>query len=278
MAAFDPSMLGNLGNQPQVRSLLQMLGWQDPNAGGGGGGAAIGGDGGGAPVGGDGGGGGGASGGGSSNSAPYYGNSTNSAPYYGGGSEHNYYSDISTQPGMSDYYDPITHQTKISDAATAAEQGGTTLAGLRAGFFPTYLTDNVQGYRIPSDQGGFFTAEDLFRDSNRGAVPQIGSFMQGSPSTNNWRLLGMGPGWIMRNGELIDTNSSGARWGGPRGWTPSGGNSGEQSMPAIGTALGAGGSQGVPNLLQSGLGQPASWGWPGADQWFGSGGPMAMQT
>ena len=36
--AFDPSMLGSLGNQPQVRSLLQMLGWRDPNAGGGGGG------------------------------------------------------------------------------------------------------------------------------------------------------------------------------------------------------------------------------------------------
>jgi len=30
------------------------------------------------------------------------------------------------------------------------------------------------------------------------------------PSTNNWRLLGMGPGYVMRNGRIINTRSIGA--------------------------------------------------------------------
>ena len=174
--------------------------------------------------------------------------------------------DISSQPGMSDYYDPVTHAPKISDAETAAAQGGTSLAGLAGGFFPRYVQHNVQGYQIPSDQGGFFKAEDLFGQVGRKSMPGMGTFGMSGPSTNNWRLLGMGPGWIMRNGKMIDALSSGARWGGPASYTPNMGNSGEQSMPANGIALGTGSAMGVPNLHQAGLGFPVSWGWPGADQ------------
>jgi len=167
---------------------------------------------------------------------------------------------------MSDYYDPVTHAPKISDAETAAAQGGTSLAGLAGGFFPRYVQHNVQGYQIPSDQGGFFKAEDLFGQVGRKSMPGMGTFGMSGPSTNNWRLLGMGPGWIMRNGKMIDALSSGARWGGPASYTPNMGNSGEQSMPANGIALGTGSAMGVPNLHQAGLGFPVSWGWPGADQ------------
>lgn len=152
----------------------------------------------------------------------------------------------------------------ISDAAQAAEQGGTSLAGLMGGFFPR-ASDGVQSYQIPSDQGGFFTAEDLFRHSPQGSVPQMGTFMQNRPSTNNWRLLGRGPGWILRNGSLIDTNA--ARWGGPASWMPSGGATGEMSMPAVGISLGTGRAYGAPGLFAPGY-APASYGWPGADTWF----------
>jgi hypothetical protein len=165
------------------------------------------------------------------------------------------------------------HPRTIEDPTQIAQQGGTSLQGLAAGFFPQQMAHG-QGYNIPSDQGGFFTAEDLFRQSGRD-VPQIGTFQSNAPSTNNWRLLGMGPGWIMRNGQLIDTNANGTRWGGPASFTPSGGNSGEQSMPARGTALGAGVGFGVPNMLQAGLGQPTGYGWPGAAQWFSEGGMLS---
>ena len=140
-----------------------------------------------------------------------------------------------------------------------------------SGFFPQYLGDRGQGYRIPSDTGGFFSAEELFKRSPRGSVPEIGTFGANRPSTNNWRLLGRGPGWIMRNGQLIDTGANGTSWGGPAGFTPSGGNSGEQAMLSQGTQLGGGKGLGVPNILQAGLGTDVTYGWPGADQWFNAG-------
>jgi hypothetical protein len=168
------------------------------------------------------------------------------------------------------------HPRTMEDPAQIAQQGGTSLQGLAAGFFPQQMARG-QGYNIPSDQGGFFNAEDLFRQSGRN-IPQIGTFQANAPSTNNWRLLGMGPGWIMRNGQMIDTNASGTRWGGPGGWTPTGGLTGEQSMPGRGTALGAGVAFGVPNMLQGGLGQPITYGWPGAMQWNSEGGHLAQTT
>jgi hypothetical protein len=194
------------------------------------------------------------------------------------GGDHSYYGDISTQPGMSDYYDPITHMPKILDASQAAEQGGTSLQGLAAGFFPQQGAGNFQGYNPPSDQGGFFNAEDLYRQLGRD-VPKIGTLGQAGPSTNNWRLLGMGPGWILRNGSLIDTNSAGGRYGGPAGWSSGGGNSGEQFVAGAGfTALGGGSGYGVPNMLQAGLAQPITFGWPGADHWIGAGGWGGLTT
>lgn len=175
-----------------------------------------------------------------------------------------------SQPSASDYYDPVTLMPKISDASTAAREGGTTLQGLAGGFFPRYVQDNVQGYKIPSDRGGFFNIEDLYRQLGRD-VPGMGASGRQGPSTNNWRLLGMGPGWIMRNGSLIDAFSTGGRWGGPPAYSPNMGNTGEQSMPANGIMLGTGVGLGVPNLNQAGLGFPTSWGWPGGDQWNSEG-------
>ena len=193
-------------------------------------------------------------------------------------SGHNYFGDISTQPGMSDYYDPTTHMPRMSDASTAAEQGGTSLAGLAGGFFPSYVTDKDQGYRIPSDQGGFFNIEDVYRRLGRD-IPRIGTLGQNAPSTNNWRLLGMGPGWIMRNGQLIDALSSGAQQGGPAAWSSGGGLSAEHFVSGRGTtALGAGQGYGVPNMIQAGAGHPVGYGWPGATQWNSLGGTGMSAT
>jgi hypothetical protein len=169
---------------------------------------------------------------------------------------------------MPDYYDPTTLMPKVLGASEAAAQGGTTLAGLAGGFFPKNL-DYGQGYQLPSDKGGFFNVEDLFRQLGHD-VPRIGTARSNAPSTNNWRLLGMGPGWIMRNGNMINTNAAETRFGANLGNVLGGGNSGEQHMwGAGGTALGTGAAMGVPNLVQRGLGFPISYGWPGAMSWAG---------
>jgi hypothetical protein len=203
---------------------------------------------------------------------------------------------------LAKYFDQYG-RPKIDDPRTVANDAGISLSQLASGLLPRYGKNageyEGQGYAYPSDQGGFFTIQDLFGQSGTPTqvpgtgpqrpggdaantvtqrvggtpVPSIATFGMEQPSTNNWRLLGMGPGWIMRNGQLIDTRASGTRWGGPGGWTPTGGNSGEQSMPGRGTALGAGANYGVPNLLQAGLGQPITYGWPGAANWWHT--PMA---
>jgi len=187
---------------------------------------------------------------------------------------------------------------KIDDPRTVAADAGIGVSDLASSFLPRYGRGpgeyEGQGYSYPSDKGGFFTYNDLYDQTRqpttvagmRGSggqeptanlrtanMPLVGTFQSNMPSTNNWRLLGMGPGIIMRNGQLIDTRASGTRWGGPAGWTPTGGNTGEQSMPAIATALGAGAGHGVPNMLQAGLGQPITYGWPGAFNWWHE--PMA---
>jgi hypothetical protein len=60
-----------------------------------------------------------------------------------------------------------------------------------------------------STAGGFFTAGELF-GANLPMAFQSGSDL---PSTNNWRLLPMGkPGYIMRNGQIINLNSD-TMWG-----------------------------------------------------------------
>jgi hypothetical protein len=198
---------------------------------------------------------------------------------------------------MARYFDQYGGY-KIDDPRTVAADAGISMSQLASSLLPRYGREAGeyagQGYSYPSDKGGFFTIQDVFNQSGTPtqvpgmgpqrpggpsantvtqrlggvALPSIATFNAQMPSTNNWRLLGMGPGWIMRNGQLIDTRSSGVRWGGPAGYTPSGGNSGEQSMPAIGTGLGTGVGYGVPNKLQAGLGQPVTYGWPGAAQWW----------
>jgi hypothetical protein len=170
---------------------------------------------------------------------------------------------------MNQYFD-ASGQPRADDPRKVAADAGINIQQLVGGIAPRYGSRygrQTQGYDFPSDKGGFFKTEDLYRNNPRG-VPQSQTFGQGGLSTNNWRLLGMGPGWIMRNNFLIDTQSGGAGMGGPAGWVPSGGNSGEQSMPGRATALGAGTAYGVPNMLQSGMGQPLTFGWPGATQWF----------
>ena len=56
-----------------------------------------------------------------------------------------------------------------------------------------------------STGGGFFTIRDLFESRGQPVPPQ---FAQGSDmaSTNNYRLFGGSPGYIMRNGFIINTN------------------------------------------------------------------------
>lgn len=59
-------------------------------------------------------------------------------------------------------------------------------------------------FYTPEDRstgGGFFLAKDNFGDMG---VPE--AYQQGasSPSTNNWRLIGNDPRFIMRNGYIID--------------------------------------------------------------------------
>ena len=169
--------------------------------------------------------------------------------------------------GMEGYEQAAAnHPRTIEDPAQVAQQGGTTLQGLAGGFFPSY-TGQDQGYKLPSDQGGFFNIEDVYRKLGRD-IPRIGTFNSSAPSTNNWRLLGMGPGWIMRNGALIDTNSAGGQAGGPAAWGANNSLSAEHSIAGRGsTALGAGQGYGVPNMMQAGAGHPVSWGWPGATYW-----------
>lgn len=168
----------------------------------------------------------------------------------------------------SEYFNATTHMPVVLDASQAAQQAGTTLQGLAGSFFPRMLENTQnQGYQIPNDRGGFFNVEDLYRKLGRD-VPRIGTFQSNAPSTNNWRLLGRGPGWIMRNGQMIDTNSAGGQAGGPANWSAGGGISAEHFISGRGnTPLGAGQGYGVPNMIQAGAGHGVGWGWPGADQW-----------
>jgi len=176
-------------------------------------------------------------------------------------------------PDMDQYFD-ASGQPRVDDPRKVAADAGINTQQLAAGLMPRHGTKYGsvwQGYDFPSDKGGFFRISDLYKNYPSG-VPRAASAGQGGLSTNNWRLLGQGPGWIMRNGQLIDTQGGGTRWGGPAGWSPSGGNSGEQSMLATQTALGAGAGYGVPNMLQAGLGMPVTYGWPGAASgWLNAG-------
>jgi hypothetical protein len=175
------------------------------------------------------------------------------------------------QPGMSGYfdYDPsrggiVPH---IYTPPQVAEQADSSLGQIAGSLFPRNEAGGRwgQGYEVPNDQGGFFTMADLYRGQRQG-VPAIGSYQSDLPSTNNWRLLGKGPGWIQRNGFLIDTQSPSTRFGYRSGAFPTGGVSAEQYVPFNQLALGSGASFGLPNLLSTGV-SPSTSGWPGATEW-----------
>ena len=195
-------------------------------------------------------------------------------------------------PDLAKYFD-ASGEYKIDDPRQVAAEGGISLAQLAGGIMPRWKNDR-QGYEYPSDQGGFFKIEDLFGltgpatlpqqlDPNqRGAgppernpghisVPQAATYGMSRPSTNNWRLLGMGPGWIMRNGMLIDPHDQSTKLGYRAGGMPTGGISGEQYVPFSPLPLGGGTSMGVPNLVATGA-SPSKAGWPGATSWPAGGG------
>jgi hypothetical protein len=195
------------------------------------------------------------------------------------------------QPGLSGYFDLQPGNNivpKILPAEQMAAQSGVTPQQLAGGFFPEqHSAAPLQTYQLPlasdrgdrqprnwtsdwvdSDRGGFFNAENLW-SGREGGVPSMGRYNSSLPSTNNWRLLGMGPGYIMRNGMLIKVNDPGTSHGYSAGGTSSGGASGEQIIwTAQPLGLGTGASIGVPNLYASG-GQPGRAGWPGqVSPWF----------
>jgi hypothetical protein len=104
-----------------------------------------------------------------------------------------------------------------------------------------------------STGGGFFTMDELFGDK----LPT--SFQAGSSllSTNNWRLLPSEyrrPGYIMRNGRIIDTNS-------PTMFGPLGSGSLGDAGPAPSWRSGAG--AGVPSAYSPGSTAYGVTGWPG---------------
>jgi hypothetical protein len=211
-------------------------------------------------------------------------------------------------PDLAKYFD-ATGEYKIQDPREVAADAGISLAQLAGGFMPRYgtldfeggPTQRGQGYEYPNDRGGFFRVEDLFRQtgtpsqasaSGPGAggfgggptaetfgrtgaipVPQAATYGMSRPSTNNWRLIGRGPGYIMRNGFIINTQDVGGRQGGWAGWTPSS-ISGEQHTPGhnYGTPLGAGSPMGLPNVITNVPGMRGTFGWPGAEQWINFGG------
>lgn len=161
---------------------------------------------------------------------------------------------------------------------------------------PLAYTQNFQ----PRDTGGFFTLDELYRPAQvqgsggpsfgyAGLTPRGSSgdwkqewaatmprtpsiFQRGSnlPSTNNWRLLGMGPGWIMRNGQLINAASPEAERGLPAGGPTAFSDTAESGTAAIPrrVPIGGGGASGVPSVFMGDLFWPGGqrmgrswWGW-----------------
>jgi hypothetical protein len=175
---------------------------------------------------------------------------------------------------------------KIDDPRAVASQGGISLGQLANSLLPHGQVGQY-AYDLPSDQGGFFSIQDLFGLSGRpgltqvtgpqqpgrnmqvtreGAVgvPQLMNSGQEQPSTNNWRLLDQGPGWIMRNGYLINTKDPTVASGFGIG-ANMGGASGENwpwSFPRR-TAIGTGSTFGFPNFETQGR----TMGWPGGVGW-----------
>ena len=174
----------------------------------------------------------------------------------GGGGFHGLYGGAAVSPEDQKYFDAYGGW-KMDDPEQAAAASGVNLGQLASGFLPRMGATGIE-YNTGSDKGGFFNATDLYQKLGRD-VPGMATFGQAGPSTNNWRLLGMGPGWIMRNGELINTLAGQVRGGGSSFSDMGTGITAEHGMGVRrGSNLGTGASHGTPN----------QWGdsfyWPGA--------------
>ena len=174
----------------------------------------------------------------------------------GGGGFHGLYGNAAVSPEDAKYFDAYGGW-KMDDPEQAAAASGVNLGQLASGFLPRMGATGIE-YNTGSDKGGFFNATDLYQKLGRD-VPGMATFGQAGPSTNNWRLLGMGPGWIMRNGELINTLAGQVRGGGSSFSDMGTGITAEHGMGVRrGSNLGTGASHGTPN----------QWGdsfyWPGA--------------
>jgi len=174
----------------------------------------------------------------------------------GGGGAHGLYGGEAVSPEDQKYFDAYGGW-KLDDPEQAAAASGMSLGQFASGFLPRMGVTGIE-YNTGSDKGGFFNAADLYKKLGRD-IPGMATFGQAGPSTNNWRLLGMGPGWIMRNGELINTQAGEVRRGGSSFSDMGVGVTAEHGMSALrGSNLGTGASHGTPN----------QWGdsfyWPGA--------------
>lgn len=180
---------------------------------------------------------------------------------------------------LASYFD-ASGNPQLSDPRQVAQQSGISLGQLAGGLFPSGGSNGQIDYNIPSDQGGFFSISDLFgltrqptqvqgpagtggqlatSMQQRTAVPPIATFGDQMPSTNNWRLLGRGPGWIMRNGQLINVNapetSRGAFLGADLGYGGSAEMGGFAATPNH-SDIGSGAWAGMPNNWRGATGWP----------------------
>jgi hypothetical protein len=146
----------------------------------------------------------------------------------------------------------------------------------------------------PRDTGGWFTLDQLYNrlpgavylhpgpgalsggragvpagpprfEQTRQAPPDIFQIGSGAPSTNNWRLLGNDPSFIVRNGYLIQRGLN-AALGLPAGDDSSFGDTAEQSIAHAhrSVPIGSGGQWGVPQI------QKGMMYWPGQVGLIGS--------
>ena len=104
--------------------------------------------------------------------------------------------------------------------------------------------------------GGFFTLQDIFGRQNR---PNPYWRDADQPSTNNWRLIGRGPGYIMRNGVVINMHADADSLYGPQG---------SGAMPGQ-VAWRSGLPEGVPVAYAASTNSSNVLGWPGGiNGWF----------
>lgn len=198
------------------------------------------------------------------------------SPMGGGGAN-----GFSAPPELAQYFDAVGNP-RIDDPRQVASEAGIGLAQLAGGLLPRGMP-RAYSYEPPNDLGGFFRIQDLFGLSGRPStirapmgdsphpareggvgVPSIAQMGQEQPSTNNWRLLGQGPGWIMRNGYMINTRAPEVGAGFWQG-ANLGGTSGENWPLGISrlAAVGGGYPFGYPSYDEL-SGQA---GWPGATHW-----------